>query len=115
MTTGCIEYWFMLHRKYYVPSLQTVPEKERVISDLKVEEPLYKKGDKTVIAKIAKDYQLAVKNAKKTMKSLLDEGMPTLDDTDDRNQWLHRNCLTFSNVYEAIEFLEELEVKKSVF
>ena len=115
MTTGCIEYWLMLHHKYYIPSLQTVPEKERVISELKAEEPLYKKGDKMVIAKIAKDYPVAVKNAKKTMKRLLDEGMPGLDDTDDRNQWLHRNCLTFSNVYEAIEFLEGLEGNKSVF
>lgn len=65
MTTGCIEYWLMLHRKFYVPSLQTVPEKERVISDLKIEEPLYEKGNKVVTAKIAKDYPVAVKNAKK--------------------------------------------------
>lgn len=63
----------------------------------------------------AKDYPVAVKNAKKTMKRLLDEGMPGLDDTDDRNQWLYRNCLTFSNVYEAIEFLEGLEGKASCF
>ena len=86
-----------------------------MISELKAEEPLYKKGDKMVTAKIAKDYPVAVKNAKKTMKRLLDEGMPGLDDTDDRNQWLYRNCLTFSNVYEAIEFLERLEGNKSVF
>lgn len=109
MTTGCIEYWLMLHRKYCVPSLQTVSEKERVISELKIEEPLYEKGNKEITTKIAKDYPVAVKNAKKTMMRLLDEGMPGMNDTDDRNQWLHRNCLTFSNVYEAIEFLEKLE------
>lgn len=67
--------------------------------------------DKVATAKIAKDYPVAVKNAKKTMKRLLDEGMPGLDDTDNRNQWLHRKCLTFSNVYEAVEFLEGLENK----
>lgn len=44
MTTGCIEYWLMLHCRYYRPSLQTVAEKEKVIAELKVEEPLYKKG-----------------------------------------------------------------------
>lgn len=34
MTTGCVEYWFMLHFKMYAPPLQTVAEKERVISEL---------------------------------------------------------------------------------
>ena len=108
MTTGCIEYWLMLHRRYYVPSLQTVAEKERVIADIKAEEFSYEKGNKEIIAKIAKDYPVAVNNAKRTMKRLLDEGMPGLEDTDERNRWLQRKCLTFSNVYEAIEFLEGL-------
>ena len=108
MTAGCVEYWFMLHRKYYVPSLQTVAEKEKVITDLKMEEPLYEKGSKEITAKIASDYPIAVKNAKKTVKRLLNEGMPGLEDTDVRNQWLQKNCLTFSNVYEAIDFLEAL-------
>lgn len=108
MTTGCIEYWLMLHRKYYTPSIQTVAEKENVISELKAEEPLYEKGNE-ITAKIAKDYMVAVRNAKKTVKRLLDEGMPGLEDTDARNQWLYKKCLTFSNVYEAIEFLESLE------
>ena len=62
-------------------------------------------------AKIAEKYPVAVKNAKKTVKRFLDEGMPGLEDTDARNQWLYRKCLTFSNVYEAIEFLENLEKK----
>ena len=109
MTTGCIEYWFMLHRRYYTPSLQTTAEKEKVISDLKLEEPLYKKGNREITAKIAKDYPIAVKYAKKTLARLLDEGMPCLEDTDIRNQWLLRKCMTFSNVFEAIEFLENKE------
>lgn len=108
MTTGCIEYWLMLHSKFYVPPLQTVAEKEKVISEIKSVEPLYEKGNKEITAKIAENYPVAVRNAKKTMKRLLDEGMPGLEDTDMRNQWLCRNCLTFSNVYEAIEFLEGL-------
>ena len=27
MTTGCMEYWLMLHYKMYAPPLQTIPEK----------------------------------------------------------------------------------------
>ena len=45
MTTGCIEYWLMLHYKMYTPPLQTVADKERVINELVAEEPTYKKGD----------------------------------------------------------------------
>ena len=29
-----IEYWFMLHYIYYTPKIITVPEKERVISEV---------------------------------------------------------------------------------
>ena len=50
----------MLHRRYYTPSLQTTAEKEKVISDIKVEEPLYKKGNREITAKIAKDYPNAL-------------------------------------------------------
>ena len=50
-----------------------------------------------------------MENAKKTIKRLIDEGLPGIEETDERDRWLCRNCFTFSNVYEAIEFLEELE------
>lgn len=110
MTTGCMEYWLMLHRKYYTPSIQTVAEKERVIAELKNAEPLYQKGNE-ITAKIAKDYPVAVRNAQRTVTRLLNQGMPGLEDTDARNQWLYKKCMTFSNVYEAIEFLESLEGK----
>ena len=108
MTSGCIEYWFMLHKKYYIPPLQSVSEKEKVIADLKVEEPLYEKGNRAITAKIAEDYPIAVKNAARTMNRLLEDGMPMLEDTDVRNQWLCKNCKTFSNVHEAIKYLENL-------
>lgn len=83
-------------------------EKERIISEIKAEEPLYEKGNYEIAAKIAEKYPVAVRDAKKTVKRFLDEGMPGLEDTDARNRWLYRKCLTFSNVYEAIEFLENL-------
>ena len=79
-----------------------------VIADLKVEEPLYEKGNRAITAKIAEDHPIAVKNAARTMNRLLEDGMPMLEDTDVRNQWLCKNCKTFSNVHEAIKYLENL-------
>lgn len=108
MTTGCIEYWLMLHYKLYTPPLQTVAEKQKVIDDIKKQESTYKKGDKHSTFKIARNYKTAVKHAEHTMKKLLSEGLPTLEDNDDRNKWLCSNCKTFSNVYESIQYLESL-------
>ncbi len=109
MTTGCIEYWLMLHYEMCAPSIQTVAEKENIIERLLTKEPNYKKGDADITAKIAQQYPTAVENARKTIYNLLQDGLPSLDDTDERNYWLCQNCLTFSNVYEAIDFLNELK------
>jgi len=109
MTTGCIEYWFMLHYEMYTPSIQTVSEKERVMDRLLTKESNYKKGDADVIAKIAQRHPIAVENSRKTVTNLLQDGLPGLDDTDERNRWLCQKCLTFSNVYEAIDFLNSLK------
>lgn len=105
MTSGCIEYWFMLHYKYYTPKLITVPEKEKVINEVKKIVPTYKKGDYVSTEKIAVNYMNAVTNSKKTIKALQSDGLPGLADTDERNQWLNTKSVTFSNVYEAIEYL----------
>ncbi len=108
MTTGCIEYWFMLHYKRYAPPLQTVAEKERVINEIIGKEPTYRKGDGSAIAKIANHSPVAIENARWTMNKLLSDGMPGIEDTDERNRWLCKHCYTFSNVFEAIEFLQNL-------
>lgn len=108
MTTGCIEYWLMLHYKMYVPSIQSVAEKDRIIAELKTKEPAYFKGDPVSTARIAERYPTAVNNADKTLQSLLSEGLPGIDDTDDRNKWLCTQCRTFSTVQEAIRYLERL-------
>ena len=63
MTTGCIEYWLMLHYKMYVPPLQTVAEKERVIAEIAVKESTYVKGNQQAIFKIAENYPIAVINS----------------------------------------------------
>lgn len=109
MTSGCIEYWFMLHYKFYTPKLITVPEKEKVINEVKRTVPTYKKGDYVSTEKIAVNYMTAVNNSKKTVKALEPDGLPGLADTDERNQWLNTKSVTFSNVYEAIEYLLSLD------
>lgn len=108
MTTGCIEYWLMLHYKKYAPSLQTEAEKARVINEVVEKESTYKKGDFLSTARIAENFPTATTNAKWTLDNLLSDGLPGIEDTDERNQWLCKNCYTFSNVFEAIEFLQSL-------
>lgn len=109
MTTGCVEYWFMLHYKMFAPPIQTVAEKERIMAELLSKVPDYQKGNIDSTSKIAKNYPQAVINAKKVLSNLLQDGLPSLEDTDERNYWLCKNCLTFSNVYEAIDFLTDLQ------
>ena len=108
MTTGCIEYWLMLHYEFSVPPIQTVAEKKRVMERLLTKVPNYRKGDADVTAEIAQNYRTAVVNARQTVENLLNHGLPSLADTDERNRWLCQKCLTFSNVYEAIDFLTSL-------
>lgn len=109
MTTGCIEYWLMLHYEMYTPPIQTVAEKQQVIERLLSKEPNYQKGDTAATAKIAQNYPKAVIHSKQTVLNLLSQGLPGLEDTDERNRWLCQKCLTFSNVYEAIVFLTSLQ------
>ena len=81
-------------------------KKEKVINEVKKLIPTYVKGNSAATEKIAVNYQKAVENSKKTVKALLPDGLPGIDDTDVRNQWLNTKSVTFSNVYEAIEFLQ---------
>lgn len=109
MTAGCIEYWLMLHYRLFAPPVLTVPEKEQMLRQVIKEEPTYKKGNYAATARIAQHYPTAVKNAGIILQNLLKEGMPGLEDTDERNLWLCKNCRTFSTVQEAISFLESLK------
>lgn len=109
MTTGCIEYWLMLHYRLFAPPVLTVPEKEQMLRQVIKEEPTYKKGNYIATARIAQHYPTAVKNAGIVLQNLLKEGMPGLEDTDEHNLWLCKNCRTFSTVQEAISFLESLK------
>lgn len=114
MTTGCIEYWLMLHFKMFASPVLTVADKERMFAEVVAREPAYEKGDYETTARIAEKYPTAVKNAQKTLHNLLPDGLPGLEDTDERNRWLHTNCKTFSTVNEAIIFLEQLKKMKDI-
>ena len=93
----------------FAPPVLTVPEKEQMLRQVIKEEPTYKKGNYIATARIAQHYPTAVKNAGIVLQNLLKEGMPGLEDTDERNLWLCKNCRTFSTVQEAISFLESLK------
>ena len=106
MTTACIEYWLLLHYKLTVPPIHTVADKERILKQLQELAPAYTKGNLDETAKIAVKYKDAAQRGSQTLEALLAEGMPSREDSDERNEWLCRCQLTFTTVQEAIQFLE---------
>ncbi len=106
MTTACLEYWLMLHYKDFSPHLSTVAEKEAILRQVKAAMPGYEKGDEQTTFQIAKNYKTAVNHGEHVLRRLTNVGLPTLEDTDERNIWLCRSGLTFTTVHEAIRFLE---------
>ena len=109
MTTACIEYWLMLHYKKYTPDIETVADKQRILHEVQSWEKDYEKGDYPSTARIAERYPTAVKNARDVLVELLQEGLPELADTDERNRWLYFSSKSFSTVFEAIDSLESLK------
>lgn len=108
MTTACVEYWFLLHYQKVSPVIATPAEKTRILHQLQNFVPDYRKGSKDPIWAIGKQYPTALQNGAQILTSLQSEALPTLDDTDERNQWLVRCGKTFSTVQEAITYLESL-------
>lgn len=90
LTTGCVEYWFLLHYKKLCPSIQNVAEK----------------GNPTATRKIAERLDKAIQNGDWVLQHI--EGLPTLEDNDARNRWLYQSTLTFTTVQDAMKFLESL-------
>lgn len=88
------------------PSIQSVAEKERVMTLLKRHIPAYEKGDPVTTAEIAKCMDTAVRNGAWALRSV--EGLPMLEDDDMRSQWLYQCGMTFTTVQEAIDFLKTL-------
>jgi hypothetical protein len=71
--------------------------------------PHYEKGNYEATCEIAKHYEKAIDNGKWTLISLVEDGLPTLEDSDERNCWLYQGTHTFTTVHEAIEFLIKLK------
>lgn len=105
MSTGCIEYWFLLHYERVRPAIATPAEKERVMKDVQRHVPTYEKGDQKTTEEIAQRYPTAVENGRWTLECLKREGMP---EGDERDQWLFRGNYTFTTVHEAVEMLMSL-------
>ncbi len=105
MTKACVEYWFLLHYKKTAPPISTVPDKNSILKQLQGQVPNYKKGDPAAISKIGTNYLTAVDNGTQVLKALLEDGMPALENNENRNKWLYRSGLTFTTVQEAIQLL----------
>mgnify|MGYP004699391303 FL=1 len=107
MTTGCIEYWLLLHYERVAPRIVTPADKDRVKGRVKNHVPLYEKGDYDSISVIASKYQTAVENGKWSLTRLNQDGMPqrTKENTMESDKWLFKGTHTFSTVHEAIEML----------
>lgn len=108
MTTGCVEYWFLLHYEKSKPLIQTKADKERVTNGLMTHVPGYKKADRRSIEEIAANYKKAIKNGEWTLQTLgkIDD-IPD-DDQMNRDEWLFKCGHTFTTVHEAIAYLEGL-------
>ena len=108
MTTACLEYWLLLHYERCAPAIVSPEDKKRILDKVKSRLPLYKKGDEESTFKIAERYETAVTNGKWTLQQLVKEGIPSIEDRDERNAWLFAGKYTFTTVHEAIEYLKEL-------
>lgn len=106
MTTGCVEYWFLLHYKKIRPSIQNVAEKDNVEKMLRECCPGYEKGDVKTTEIIAQKMEDAIKNGKWVLAQI--DELPTLEDNDIRNRWLYNSTITFTTVQDAIEYLKSL-------
>ena len=110
MTTGCVEYWFLLHYRQCAPQIYTPEDKERVLDMLREYRSDYEKGDPQSTRSIAQNYETAIANGRWILKRLAGSvDMPDFADEIERNAWLFRGEVTFTTVHEAIEYLKSLE------
>lgn len=111
MTTGCVEYWFLLHFEQCAPSISTRETKENVEAMLRIHEPTYQKGEEKVTSHIAENFETAIVNGSWSIQRLQSVGIPSIIDCPERNAWLFQGLKTFSTVQEALIYLQELVCK----
>lgn len=105
MTTGCVEYWFLLHYERVRPAIVTPADKERAKKELQKHVPTYRKGDQKTTEEIASHYQTAIENGRWTLECLKGEGIP---EGEMRDQWLFQGKHTFTTVHETVAMLMSL-------
>lgn len=119
MTTGCLEYWLVLHFQKYRPPIQCKEERDRVEADLnqlcqKTWNLVYEKGVPDIVRRIFEaGLDMACDNGAFYLYELEKDGLPPLDDPsepnigqlDKRYQWLLSSLETFTTVQEAIAAL----------
>lgn len=109
MTTGCIEYWFLLHFEQTQPVMDGLPFKERMLNQLRKYVPQYTKSGAEVIQKFADSkMEDAIINGQRVMRSV--ERNIKLTKTN-RDRQLYISGATFSNVYETLEVLKTLQTR----
>lgn len=113
MTTACIEYWLLLHYKFFAPPIFTTADKEKTLREIQNIVPTYKKGDTISTAEIAKNYETAIHNGRLTLDHLLSDGLPKSGETDERNRWLYLCGMTFTTVHEAIQQLQSYQTSQN--
>ena len=72
MSTGCVEYWFLLHYERVRPSIATPPEKERVLKEVQKHVPSYEKGNQKATVEIAQNYRQTHPTSSQTAASVSD-------------------------------------------
>ena len=105
MTSGCVEYWFLLHYKKKGSPVITESEKDRVINELKSLVPSYEKGDQKSTCQIAENYKTAIKNSDSILCQVIREENINDKKELDRNAQLFISQRAFSTVHEALNYL----------
>lgn len=107
MTTGCIEYWFVLHFEQTQPAMDGLPFKEKMMKQLKKHVPQYTKaGVETIKAFADSKMDCAIANGQRVMRSVTKSINLT---NANKDQKLYTSGATFSNVYEALVYLKSLK------
>lgn len=105
MTSGCVEYWFLLHYKKKGSPVITESDKDRVINELKSLVPSYEKGDQKSTCQIAENYKTAIKNSDSILRQVIREENINDKKELDRNAQLFISQRAFSTVHEALNYL----------
>lgn len=109
MTTGCIEYWFLLHFERTQPTMDGQPFKEKIFNRLKTHVPQYTKAGTDVIMKFADEkMENAIGNAQRIMQSIVNNGQwAKADRKADRYRHLYTSGATFSTIFETLVELKD--------